>query len=128
MMKYTEYSMIVAMKENEKDYSWINLFATEAFTQDEFVKIVTDTFNKHKNDVVSYSLSDLLDDNLLSLNEYSELEDKGFESLNEVGENRFPDNYKYINTLKLCKLITKEHPEFSLSISKNYIKFDSIYF
>lgn len=111
MGKYMEYRTTVSIKENEYDYSWINLFSKEKMTGEDFFSIVKEVFKENKSDVVVYSISDLLIERKIDKETYECLLEEGA-SISNMGENTYPDKYKYVDARKLSKLIMKKYPQF----------------
>jgi len=121
MGKYIEYTTTIAIKENEYHYSWINLFSKEKMTGEDFFSIVKEVFEENKSDVVVYSISDLLIERKIDKETYECLLEEG-DSISNMGENTYPDEYKYVDARKLSELIMKKHPQFIKNLKIDVVR------
>lgn len=107
-MSYKIYNCEIKLR-NSDSKSNISLYSKEKYTEQDFQNIVIKSFLKHREEVIVYDIYNLFMSKIIKdSKKYEELE-KSTASIKELGENSYPDSFKFINTKLLSKYIIEEN-------------------
>lgn len=113
----------------DRSYSYIELYSTKKLTKEEFASLINEYFEKYRGEIITYDSLEMVMRGIISSSEHDRISKlKNGPNIDQLGEDTYPDEYKYINTHLLTKYLIKENPEFSRSpkFSLNKVHIDSL--